>query len=298
MPQVLEAPIFSSLPSPLKPALPSPQWTRGARVVQTVDPQAIQPWEKEAKEILREFLAHQLSWPFKEPLDFVKLGIPDYPNIIKQPMDLGTVNHRLKKRLYSNPQGFIADMRLIWANSMTYDSPSTDIYKWAESLSEIFETHAVKLIKVNTRDDLKRAREIVNKLDSERRLIEEEEKRLQSEISALEEPSEFDNDEIVTAAHILCVLGLFLLRIALSHIVLLELEQAVIDEALNFSYFFLLEIVILENNRKMSRRLNHSRALPSDTNIFTLRTVKKPSFANDRDAYGWFSLVLSLLEPS
>jgi hypothetical protein len=34
---------------------------------------------------------HKFSWPFRAPVDAVSLGIPDYLNIIKHPMDLGTV---------------------------------------------------------------------------------------------------------------------------------------------------------------------------------------------------------------
>ena len=29
--------------------------------------------------------------PFAQPVDYVQLGIPHYPDIIKKPMDLGTV---------------------------------------------------------------------------------------------------------------------------------------------------------------------------------------------------------------
>jgi hypothetical protein len=34
---------------------------------------------------------HKHGWVFNEPVDPIKLGIPDYFQIIKEPMDLGTV---------------------------------------------------------------------------------------------------------------------------------------------------------------------------------------------------------------
>ena len=34
---------------------------------------------------------HKHGWVFNEPVDPIKLGIPDYFQIVKHPMDLGTV---------------------------------------------------------------------------------------------------------------------------------------------------------------------------------------------------------------
>jgi hypothetical protein len=45
-----------------------------------------------AKRVLRQLMKHEHAWPFNEPVDPIKLEIPDYPLIIKNPMDLGTVN--------------------------------------------------------------------------------------------------------------------------------------------------------------------------------------------------------------
>lgn len=49
------------------------------------------------KEILKEMLSrrhHSYAWPFYTPVDVVALGLHDYHNIIKQPMDLGTIRVR------------------------------------------------------------------------------------------------------------------------------------------------------------------------------------------------------------
>lgn len=39
---------------------------------------------------------------FAEPVDWEKLEIPDYPVIIKNPMDFGTIKTKLKEHKYSN----------------------------------------------------------------------------------------------------------------------------------------------------------------------------------------------------
>ena len=39
----------------------------------------------------------KLSWAFNEPVDPVALGIPDFPAIIKHPMDLRTIEGMLTR---------------------------------------------------------------------------------------------------------------------------------------------------------------------------------------------------------
>jgi hypothetical protein len=36
-------------------------------------------------------MKHELAWPFCSPVDYVKLRLPDYPLIITNPMDFGTI---------------------------------------------------------------------------------------------------------------------------------------------------------------------------------------------------------------
>ena len=39
---------------------------------------------------------------FAEPVDPVQLNIPDYPDIVKNPMDLGTIEQRLNANGYAH----------------------------------------------------------------------------------------------------------------------------------------------------------------------------------------------------
>jgi hypothetical protein len=45
------------------------------------------------------------------------LGCTDYYQVIKTPMDLGTVKKRLDDGSYESPDAFAAEVRLIWANA-------------------------------------------------------------------------------------------------------------------------------------------------------------------------------------
>lgn len=59
---------------------------------------------------------------FREPVDWRGLGLQDYPNIIKRPMDLGTVKLRLERGAYPTAEACAADVRLIWENCRTYNT--------------------------------------------------------------------------------------------------------------------------------------------------------------------------------
>lgn len=41
------------------------------------------------------------AWPFIKPVDTKRLNIPDYHTIIERPMDLNTIDKRLKSTYYT-----------------------------------------------------------------------------------------------------------------------------------------------------------------------------------------------------
>ncbi|KAA8542157.1 hypothetical protein F0562_023309 [Nyssa sinensis] len=94
---------------------------------------------KQCKTLLTRMMAHQFGWVFNTPVDVVKLNIPDYYNVIKHPMDLGTVKSKLLSGEYLSPIGFAADVRLTFSNAMTYNPSGSDVHIMAETLSKYFE---------------------------------------------------------------------------------------------------------------------------------------------------------------
>jgi len=97
------------------------------------------PELKQCETILEELRDHQYSWPFKEPVDPVALKIPDYLDIIKHPIDLGTISKKLHQGAYTSVNGFAEDVRRVWSNAMLYNGPHSHIYFMAKTLSDIFE---------------------------------------------------------------------------------------------------------------------------------------------------------------
>jgi hypothetical protein len=57
-------------------------------------------WDKAAKRMLTNLWKHSNAWIFHEPVDPKKLNIPDYLDIIKQPMDLGSIKEKLNSNQY------------------------------------------------------------------------------------------------------------------------------------------------------------------------------------------------------
>ena len=95
---------------------------------------------KRCREVLNLTKKNKFHWIFSVPVDAVRLGIPDYYNIVKNPMDLGTVKKKLDDKKYTNPLAFRDDMRLIWDNCALYNEPTTDAGHMGEVMRGEFET--------------------------------------------------------------------------------------------------------------------------------------------------------------
>lgn len=90
------------------------------------------------KTVFRQITRHQFAWPFAKPVDAVKLRIPDYYELIKNPMDFGTIRKKLEHQDYLSAQECIHDFRLIFNNCYKYNKPGEDVVVMAESLEKFF----------------------------------------------------------------------------------------------------------------------------------------------------------------
>ena len=69
-------------------------------------------------EITVLYQEHEEACPFLTPVDPVKLGIPDYFDIIKQPMDLGTIKQMMKNKEIQTREEFAEKVRLVFDNAI------------------------------------------------------------------------------------------------------------------------------------------------------------------------------------
>ena len=58
---------------------------------------------------------------FNSPVDYVGLNIPTYPNVIKKPMDLKTMEEKLKKDQYASVDAYITDFNQVVQNSFAFN---------------------------------------------------------------------------------------------------------------------------------------------------------------------------------
>uniref|UniRef100_K3YR54 Bromo domain-containing protein n=1 Tax=Setaria italica TaxID=4555 RepID=K3YR54_SETIT len=94
---------------------------------------------KQCEAILKKLMTQKYSHIFNIPVDVVKLQIPDYFDIIKTPMDLGTVQKKLESGSYTSPSDFAADVRLTFNNAMTYNPRGHAVHDMAIQLNKMFE---------------------------------------------------------------------------------------------------------------------------------------------------------------
>jgi len=101
-------------------------------------PDQTEPLKRIGK-IVNSFLARPDAGPFREPVDWRSLELWDYPTVITNMMDLGTVKRKLERSQYETAAQAAADIRLIWDNCKTYNEENSDFYLLAQAFSKRFE---------------------------------------------------------------------------------------------------------------------------------------------------------------
>lgn len=112
--------------------------------------------KSKCQEVLKGLQSHQHGWVFNIPVDPEDLGLPDYFDIIKKPMDLGTISKKLDSGAYHSIEDFAADTNLTFDNAMTYNEEGSVVYDMAKELKVKFEADYKKLMTQLKKEDLER----------------------------------------------------------------------------------------------------------------------------------------------
>jgi hypothetical protein len=133
----------SSVASP-QPFTPAPVSTEAG------PPLTITQW-RFCGSCLRQIKKSKDAGPFLRPVDPVLLNIPHYPTIIKHPMDFGTIERKLmasnpakpdphpENPRYVNAEQFVADVRRVFNNCLTFNGPDHLVSQMAKRLEGIFD---------------------------------------------------------------------------------------------------------------------------------------------------------------
>lgn len=94
--------------------------------------------KQQCLEVIHNLLNKKISTFFANPVDPILDGCPDYINIIKKPMDLGTVERNLRNDSYQDFSSFRDDVELIWSNAITFNGKDALLSLLAEQLRKWF----------------------------------------------------------------------------------------------------------------------------------------------------------------
>ncbi|KAI4165048.1 MAG: hypothetical protein LQ342_001325 [Letrouitia transgressa] len=113
-----------------------------------------------------------------------KREAPDYYNVIKQPMDLGTMTKKLKAVQYKSKQEFVHDLNLIWSNCLRYNAtPDHFLRRHAKFMQKETEKLVPLIPAITIRD---------------RAEVEAEERRLHQAEAEMDGGEESDDEPIIT----------------------------------------------------------------------------------------------------
>ncbi|XXH05642.1 hypothetical protein Hte_012077 [Hypoxylon texense] len=131
---------------------PPKQWKNGVTPIDPLSIPAIRAsgWSPDMDELARQprhgpnyaqllhllsnMANHQSAWPFQHPVN--KDDVADYYDVIKEPMDLSTMESKLEADQYTTPEEFIKDAKLIFDNCRKYNNETTPYAKSANKLEK------------------------------------------------------------------------------------------------------------------------------------------------------------------
>ena len=97
----------------------------------------LKPFEK----VLERMMKHRDAATFLLPVDqlWPIESLPGYFDVVKKPMDLGTVKSRLAAFAYSDVPALAADVRRVFDNAQRYNPPRNAVHRAAAELARDFD---------------------------------------------------------------------------------------------------------------------------------------------------------------
>lgn len=90
-------------------------------------------------EVVKKIMKMDAAEPFNVPVNPVALGIPDYFDVIKTPMDFGTICSNLESGLkYMNSEDVYKDVQYIWENCYKYNNKGDYILELMKRVKKNF----------------------------------------------------------------------------------------------------------------------------------------------------------------
>ena len=113
--------------------------------------------------IVRSLAAHPAARPFRAPVNLEEF--PTYLEVIDDPMDLGTIETRLRGSEYRSVREFKRDMALIWENCYAFAGAGSWAAVLANHVKALFERKMLKMSTTNLEGWLSKASELKDELN-------------------------------------------------------------------------------------------------------------------------------------
>ena len=92
---------------------------------------------------MEKLKSHKSSWPFSHPVNPDE--VPDYYEVIKDPIDLETIQKKISEKKYKDALQFESDVLRIFSNCKQYNDKDTIYYLLASGLEEFITPHLRKM---------------------------------------------------------------------------------------------------------------------------------------------------------
>jgi len=88
--------------------------------------------------LVRKLLKNEHGWIFKDPVDPIELNLESYFEVVKNPMDLSTVEEKLNNFGYKDVKSVEHDVNLVFNNAILFNGEDSEIGEWARQLRDTF----------------------------------------------------------------------------------------------------------------------------------------------------------------
>ncbi|OAD79918.1 hypothetical protein PHYBLDRAFT_4123, partial [Phycomyces blakesleeanus NRRL 1555(-)] len=122
-------------PEPFVSTTPKERSASISSVPETMSETEFKHCETVMKE-MKKHKYHDYSWPFVQPVDAEAWGAIDYHDVVKEPMDMSTIEKKLYEHQYHNEDEFRSDFTLMFKNCFAYNPPDHLVHKNGKKFEE------------------------------------------------------------------------------------------------------------------------------------------------------------------
>lgn len=95
--------------------------------------------------IVQQLIDDPFGWVFRDAVDPVVFGLPDYFEVVKNPMHLLLVKKKLENAVYTDMASFERDVKLVFENAILYNGEESEVGQLAHKMMGVFEKEYKKV---------------------------------------------------------------------------------------------------------------------------------------------------------